>query len=229
LVFYALRVDLQDDRVTIVTNGSTAAGGLIKGIKVRNFARLFGCAVAINAGPFAPDSSDEGAEKKIVGLFISEGIVLSAPVTRYGTLVFYRDGRAAIVPQDEIKSLRNIVDAVGGFDIVLKEGVIPSDILMRTARHPRTAAGLADGGRSLILLVIDGRQFASEGATEAEIAQLLIVLGADDGLNFDGGGSSTLVLKKGKNYKVINTPVNFLIFGKERPVATCIGIKEIEP
>jgi exopolysaccharide biosynthesis protein len=228
LVFHALRVNLSDDRVRIVTNGQAADRGTIKSITVSNFARLSGSVAAINAGPFTPVSLKEGADKKIVGLFISEGVALSAPVARYGALLFYRDGGAAIVPQHEITSVRNVMNAVGGFDIILKEGVIPPDVLTREERHPRTAAALADGGRTLILLVIDGRQFSSEGATEADTAAILLVLGAEDGLNLDGGGSSTLVLRKEEKYQRINTPVNFLIAGKERPVATCIGITEVD-
>jgi exopolysaccharide biosynthesis protein len=227
LIFYALRVDLNDDRVRIVANNSEAARGSIKSIKVKNFARLSDCIAAINAGPFAPVSRKEGDDQKIIGLFIRDSIVLSTPVTHYGAILFRKEGGAEIVRQSEIKVWRNIVNAVGGFDIILKESIIPDDILARKERHPRTAVALADGGRTLIFLVIDGRQFSSGGATEAETAEILFALGAEDGLNLDGGGSSTLVLKNGGSYKVVNTPVNYLIAGMERAVATCIGIVEV--
>lgn len=59
------------------------------------------------------------------------------------------------------------------------------------SRHPRTAAGWTKDGR-LLLLVVDGRSDASRGATLEETAQLMIDHGAEEALNFDGGGSSTL-------------------------------------
>ena len=59
------------------------------------------------------------------------------------------------------------------------------------ARHPRTAAGWTKDGR-LLLLVVDGRSKASRGATLAETAQLLLDHGAEEALNLDGGGSTTL-------------------------------------
>jgi exopolysaccharide biosynthesis protein len=59
--------------------------------------------------------------------------------------------------------------------------------------HPRTAIGVdRDAGR-LLLLVIDGRARFSRGFTLVELARMLRQLGAEDALNFDGGGSSTMV------------------------------------
>ncbi len=68
-------------------------------------------------------------------------------------------------------------------------------------QHPRTAAGrTADG--ALILMVVDGRQAESRGATLDELATLMLDVGAVDALNLDGGGSSTLVV----NGMLVNRP-----------------------
>ncbi|PKL80277.1 MAG: hypothetical protein CVV27_00680 [Candidatus Melainabacteria bacterium HGW-Melainabacteria-1] len=80
-------------------------------------------------------------------------------------------------------------------------------------RAPRTALGLAPDG-TIILVVADGRQTRSRGLTLQELAQLLRERGATEAMNFDGGGSSTLVV----GGKVINSPSD----GKERPVATAL-------
>jgi len=92
-------------------------------------------------------------------------------------------------------------------------------------RHPRSAAGISADGRYLYLLVIDGRQLRSIGATEEETALLLLSLGSWEGINFDGGGSSTLALRfpNGK-VKVMNTPIHKYFPGQERAVAGCLGI-----
>ena len=61
--------------------------------------------------------------------------------------------------------------------------------------HPRTALGLSADARSLYLLQIEGRRENRPGATLARTAALLRSLGAHDGLNLDGGGSSALLLQ----------------------------------
>jgi exopolysaccharide biosynthesis protein len=76
----------------------------------------------------------------------------------------------------------------------------------------------------MFLLVIDGRQLSSVGATEAETALILKKLGAQNALNMDGGGSSTFVLCKDGVPIVINKPVHKFVSGRERAVATCIGL-----
>jgi exopolysaccharide biosynthesis protein len=84
-----------------------------------------------------------------------------------------------------------------------------------TERHPRTAiAALADG--RALLLVVDGRQpSVSVGMSLAELARLLIELGAHDGINLDGGGSTTMVVKG----TVVNRPSDPT---GERPVSDAI-------
>ncbi|MCG2583066.1 phosphodiester glycosidase family protein [Massilia sp. TS11] len=58
--------------------------------------------------------------------------------------------------------------------------------------HPRTAIGLADGGKTLLLVVAEGRQPPVLGMTIPQLVQLMRTLGATEALNLDGGGSSTL-------------------------------------
>jgi exopolysaccharide biosynthesis protein len=61
-------------------------------------------------------------------------------------------------------------------------------------RHPRTAVGIAAGGRRLLLVVVDGRQPGySDGMTLTELATMMRALGARDAINLDGGGSSSIV------------------------------------
>ncbi|MEZ0372179.1 MAG: phosphodiester glycosidase family protein, partial [Candidatus Sericytochromatia bacterium] len=80
-------------------------------------------------------------------------------------------------------------------------------------RAPRTAFGLGANGE-LFLLVADGRQSHSRGLTLNELAQILKERGAVEALNFDGGGSSTLVIRD----RVLNSPSD----GHERPVADAL-------
>jgi hypothetical protein len=60
------------------------------------------------------------------------------------------------------------------------------------ARQPRTAVGVTDDGK-LLLVVVDGRQPGySAGMTLQELADLMASLGARDAINLDGGGSTAI-------------------------------------
>ncbi len=64
-------------------------------------------------------------------------------------------------------------------------------------RDPRTAIGINRNGRYLYLMVVDGRQpFYSDGATFAELAELMKKQGAYFAMALDGGGSSTMVIRR---------------------------------
>ena len=96
---------------------------------------------------------------------------------------------------------------------------------LKTARHPRTAFGVSADRKRAWMVVVDGRQVASAGATLEEMAGILHRLGASDAVNFDGGGSSTLVLDDGSGPRAVNTPINSGVAGRERPVATHLGVR----
>jgi hypothetical protein len=57
--------------------------------------------------------------------------------------------------------------------------------------HPRAALGL--GGGELIAAVCDGRAGTDAGLTLAELAETMLLLGAERAINLDGGGSASLV------------------------------------
>lgn len=86
-----------------------------------------------------------------------------------------------------------------------------------TARHPRTALGLSQDKKKLILAVVDGRQTSSVGMTCAELANLMENLGAYDAVNFDGGGSTTMWLQ---GAGVVNHPSD----GSERVVGNHLAV-----
>lgn len=67
---------------------------------------------------------------------------------------------------------------------------LDSDII--AGRYPRTALGLAD--EYVLAVACDGRgSNGDSGLTLNELAELMFELGAQSGINLDGGGSSTLV------------------------------------
>jgi hypothetical protein len=69
-------------------------------------------------------------------------------------------------------------------------GQFDSDIT--EGRHPRAALGVADG--SMVAVACDGRRSGVDaGLTMPELAQVMLELGAEEAINLDGGGSTTLV------------------------------------
>jgi hypothetical protein len=108
----------------------------------------------------------------------------------------------------------------------LVEGGRPVDDLNDVQIHPRTAIGYSKNGKFLYIVVVDGRQpFYSEGMTLAELAELMTDIGAQFAMNLDGGGSSTLVVRgPDDRIRVLNSPIDLYIPGRQRPVANHLGI-----
>nr|WP_320117362.1 phosphodiester glycosidase family protein [uncultured Marinifilum sp.] len=70
-------------------------------------------------------------------------------------------------------------------------------------RHPRTAIGIDRKNNLLYMLVVDGRQPGySVGMSLKKLGKYLKKIGCDEALNFDGGGSSTMIF----NQKIMNLP-----------------------
>jgi hypothetical protein len=263
LEFWALRADLNAPGLSVVVSGPEPVGGEFRenhmpAAPVSLFAERRGCAAAINAAPFSPVSAKTGEDRFIDGITVSKGVLVARPNPRFDALVFYGGAgavdagaakaggnappgkRAAILSQGELLPGRagseGMVDAVGGFLTVLREGVPVKRVLDQEAggnapRHPRSAAGLSPDGNTLYLLAVDGRRPGSVGATEAELARILKSLGASEGLNFDGGGSTALVLRSpgpaGRRSRIrpVNIPIHRQVPGWERAVASCLGIR----
>jgi exopolysaccharide biosynthesis protein len=91
-----------------------------------------------------------------------------------------------------------------------------------TSIAPRTAIGFKDGGKTMFLAITDGRQTQVTGTTLRQTADMLVALGADTGLNLDGGGSTTLVARPlgGEVATLRNTPSD----GNQRADPAGIGL-----
>lgn len=120
-------------------------------------------------------------------------------------------------------------EAVGGFPLLVRDSAL-APVLdsahvqnLGRVRHPRTAVGTARGGRRLLLVVVDGRQPRySEGMTLPELGRLMLELGARDALNLDGGGSSTMAVRRGSgDVQVVNRPSDA---AGERAVANALAV-----
>jgi hypothetical protein len=114
--------------------------------------------------------------------------------------------------------------AISGNHFLVHDGIIRA--VDDREMHPRTAVGVdADTGEVLVL-VVDGRQQGSRGYTMVELADLMIDLGADEAINLDGGGSSTMVAKnRDGEVRVLNKPSD----GFQRWVANALEVTYTKP
>ncbi|WP_328883156.1 phosphodiester glycosidase family protein [Streptomyces sp. NBC_00299] len=110
--------------------------------------------------------------------------------------------------------------ALGGYP-VLDDGEPLPGLDNRTSAV-RTAVGIADNGRRLLLLALDGAPEYRTGLTIAEVASVMRDVGSIDAFSLDGGGSSTLVARApgAGAVSVRNHPSD----GVERPVPNGIGV-----
>lgn len=186
---------------------------------------------AVNANFYSPFNSHTRTTRgpsNVIGLAVSEGELVSKAQEEYPSFTVSSNKVCKIGIIKPGDSLEGIRTAVAGNAIVLKNGEIThqeSDDV-----HPRTAIGISQDGRYVYLMTIDGRQPGfSMGASLEEVGKWLKNFGAWEGLNLDGGGSTTMVVR-GENgkAKVMNVPIgNANIPGYLRHNANHIGVRKL--
>ena len=144
-----------------------------------------------------------GAEK---GMNSFVGITTSGNIIIGDSLLFVRD-------RNRLK------EALGARPVLIKNGkcLVQDTGSFSTIHHPRTAFGVI-GKRTVLLVTVDGRQpDISNGISLTDLAALMRFLGADNAVNLDGGGSTTMVVSDPQTatYKVVNSPSGKAL----RPVA----------
>ena len=231
LHIHAARIDLRDPAIRLRVSPGLAADAPRPPIEAgrdaevlssytRTFLDAAGCQLAFNASAYAPVVDDEGLAQDVEGLAISNGVTYSQQRKNRDMMLIDADKhiRFARMPVE----VSGVVDAAAGFEIVLADGEVN---IRNPDIHPRTAVGVSRDGQTLLVLAIDGRQPGySEGVTLAELGGWLRRLGAWDGLNLDGGGSTTLVVRDGEHGRTLNRPIHRKRPGLERPSANHVCV-----
>jgi len=128
--------------------------------------------------------------------------------------------------------LNQIGTAIGGGPLILHQGSWFDDPDGPNGgeydkRIPSSGAAIAPDGR-LFLIEVDGRQpTLSVGLTRHEFSALMRALGATEGMAFDGGGSSTIAVRRAGDAaaEVVNSPSDRI----ERPVGNGIFVYSTAP
>jgi hypothetical protein len=153
------------------------------------------------AGYRVVDGQHEDVREVVIrkNVVVSNERTLSAGEKIRGTVLVGRGAGAhalgVLKPGDRARitwQVRHRPDvAISGNKVLLLRGV--RRVVDDRELHPRTAIGIDHESGRVLMLVVDGRQSFSRGYTMVELANLMQSLGADDALNLDGGGSSTLL------------------------------------
>ena len=215
----------------LVTPPDSAGEQPLKARTTSQFLDDFDVQVAINGDGFTPWWSHspvdyyphEGDPVTPLGLAAWKGDVYSTGIeTEVGVeptlYISRRNGLSFSAPG-------KVFTAISGDRMLVTKGEPEAD-LDDEELQPRTALGLSRNGRYLILVVVDGRQsFYSAGATFADLAALMIKQGAFVAMSLDGGGSSTMVIEgKDGQPKLLNSPIDNYLPGRERPVGNHLGV-----
>lgn len=228
MVIHVVTIDLKADGIdSLVTPGDPDSSRPLEAQTTSEFLEDHNLQLAINGDAFTPwfdlgplgFAPQDGERVTPLGFAASRGTTYAQDTDEQPTLYLYQSNKASINGLDG-----RIFNAVSGYQLLIWNGDIV-DGLNSSDLEPRTAVGLNRAGRQLVIVVIDGRQPGySEGATLAELAQILKEHKAFSAMNMDGGGSSTLVIQ-GENGEpeVLNSPIHQGIPGNERPVGNHLG------
>ncbi len=164
-----------------------------------------------------------GKWASVSGPAATDGVAWAVAVKARPVLMLDKNKRAQITESQNMPDGARQV--IAGSDLLLRDGKIALNNATNFAlnRHPRTAVGLSDDGKTLVLVVVDGRDAQKAlGMTLNELTDLMRSLGCTDALNLDGGGSSEMVLRdaQSEQLRVLNTPSD----GRERAVANVLGV-----
>ena len=167
------------------------------GLTLEQLVEKYDAIGGINAGGFKDDGGG-GLGGMPEGLTIIDGVCYNqnAGVTE-GFAGLDTDGflHVGFYSYDDCVA-NNIVHAVSFGPILISNGVPTDPEYLTSSVNPRTAIAQRGDG-AIIMLVIDGRQVHSIGATYQDMVDLLLSYGAINACNMDGG-SSTVMYYEGR-------------------------------
>lgn len=163
-----------------------------RGYTVSEMVEYYDASVGINAGGFY-DPNGQGNGSIPDTLIVFEGEIYYAELgTGMGFVGFDADYKlhTGKMSAQDIKNANIQYGVCFGPSLVVN-GAAVSEEALTSGLNPRTAIGQrADG--AVLMLVIDGRQVNSAGASYNDLAEIMLRYGAINACNLDGG-SSTLM------------------------------------
>lgn len=189
---YKGKLMIVKDPSRVVVGTPPALGGDAFGEKLDDMIKRTGAIGGINAGGFADDNG-MGSGGTPIGIVIQDG-----------KLVFGSESASTVVIGLDNKNVLHVgrMTAREALDKGMRDAVSFGPALVVNGKpsetagsggglNPRTAIGQREDG-SILLLVIDGRQPHSIGASHKDLVDIMVQYGAINAGNLDGGSSTTL-------------------------------------
>jgi exopolysaccharide biosynthesis protein len=174
------------------------------GSKISTLIKNYNAIAGVNAGGFS-DENGKGRGGTPTGIIIEDGDIkyVDKSIERFNIIGFNKDNILVIgqYSLEEVENL-NLRDAVNFRPFLILNGK-PVKMYGNGGwgTAPRTAIGQKSDG-TVLLVVIDGRQLHSAGATMKQMQDIMVENGAVNAANLDGGSSSVMQLGD----KIINSP-----------------------
>lgn len=161
-----------------------------------DFAKKEKLLLCINTNPFERmNARNPFSKTKPIGIIINNGELISGPAEGYTALAFFlqQDGsfRAEIIDDQKIIPDLKPEFAFGGFFTVLRGKTVYQ---FKNYKNMRSGAAVSDGGKTLYL-------FAGRKLSYGDTAAIFRNLEAEACIQFDGGHSTSLVIKGRRELK----------------------------
>ena len=175
---------------------------------------------AINANFYYTSSSFADLRS----LAVSDGIKVSAGEGLSSFVVSKQGVPSIVYAPPSYYNTSNVQTAVSGGigsegGICLSNGTISGGV-GDSSLNPRTAVGISQDSRYVYFMTIDGRQTASNCAYLQDVGSYLKYFGSYNGLNLDGGGSTSMAWwnPSSSSAELLNVP------SETRSVGNSIGV-----
>ena len=163
-----------------------------RGYTVAEMVEYYHAVAGINAGGFY-DPNGQGNGSIPDSLVVFDGKIYYAELGVGNGFVGFDSNNILHVGK---MSKQQIIDADIQYGVcfgpaLVVNGVMTDEGSLTSGVNPRTAIGQRSDG-AVLLLVIDGRQVISMGATYLDLAEIMLRYGAVNACNLDGGSSSLM-------------------------------------
>jgi exopolysaccharide biosynthesis protein len=165
-----------------------------RGLTLMEMVTNTGAVAGINAGGFY-DPAGSGRGGIPDGLVICDGVLLwGSSASRVNVIGFDADGILHVGTMTPTAAINlGLQWAVSFGPTLISNGVPQTQRAIYSGINPRTAIGQrADS--AVLLLVVDGRQIDSLGATLVDLIEIFLDFGAVNAANLDGGSSTLMML-----------------------------------
>lgn len=216
-------------RIMIINDPSRVKVGLcsnfgnpgLRGDHLPTLAENYDAIAAVNGGGFEDDGG-VGTGSVPTGFVFSNGEYKYGPLNESGLLIGFDANNKLIVGNMTGEQAKNygIRDALTFGPALIVNGEAAQIAGNSSGLNPRTAIGQREDG-AVLLLVIDGRQANSLGASYSDLIDILKEYGAVNAANLDGGSSSLMYY----DGEIISHKSSFT---GDRAMPTCFYVEKLD-